>query len=142
MLVHDYSFLAYGTYGSVNLANLSLPQLLYYTHLHLRVNAKVELQGVINGSMSEHEASATSEGSSSLLASMREMMEEMRGDIIGRFKTIVADVVKREDIGTLAPLENKITLFASVISNLEEAANDHEQRLAAYRARMTNCKEK
>ncbi|KAK5611634.1 hypothetical protein CRENBAI_013639 [Crenichthys baileyi] len=82
-------------------------------------------------SMSEHEASATSEGSSSLLASMREMMEEKRGDIIEIFKTIVAYVVKREDMGTLAPLENKITLFASVISNVEEAANDHEQRLAS-----------
>lgn len=85
-------------------------------------------------SMTEQENLASSQANSVLLANMREMMEEMRRDIVGSFESVIADVVKREVTGALAPLETKITSFASTISGLEEAANDHDERLTSLQA--------
>ncbi|CAL1612629.1 unnamed protein product [Knipowitschia caucasica] len=73
---------------------------------------------------------------------MREMMEEMRGDIISRFEAIVADVVKREVTDALAPSETKLGSYASAISDLEGAANDHEQRLTSIQASVSQLQGK
>lgn len=91
-------------------------------------------------SMSEQEALASAEANSALLASMKMMMEEMRRDILGSFESIVADVVKREITGALAPLETKITSFASTISELEEVANDHDERLTSLQASVSQLR--
>ncbi|CAL9684578.1 unnamed protein product [Knipowitschia caucasica] len=87
------------------------------------------------------EQDATPAANDTLLANMREMMEEMHRDIISRFEAIVADVVKREVTDALAPLETKLGSYASAISDLEGAANDHEQRLTSIQASVSQLQE-
>lgn len=86
--------------------------------------------------MAEQEAAAaaTPEANSMLLANMREMMEEMRKDMVSSFETIISEVVKREVSGALAPLESKMTSFATTITQLEDVANDHDERLVSLQA--------
>ena len=91
--------------------------------------------------MAEQEAAtATPEASSMLLANMRQMMEEMRKDMVSSFETIITEVVKREVAGALAPLECKITSFAATITQLEDVANDHEERLVSLQASVSQLK--
>lgn len=85
--------------------------------------------GVTTRRMAEQgAAAATPEASSMLLANMKEMMEEMRKDMVSSFETIITEVV------TLAPLESKITSFATTITQLEDVANDHDERLTSLQA--------
>ncbi|CAL1601025.1 unnamed protein product [Knipowitschia caucasica] len=96
-------------------------------------------------SKSEHEGAATpmaeSEANRSLLASMREMMEEMRGDIMNGLGDIVSDVVKKEITGALSPLEARIASFSSAVRDLEQAANEQDGRLTVVQASVSQLQD-
>lgn len=84
-------------------------------------------------SKADHEvpAAANPEANRALLMNMREMMQEMRGDIIKSFNDTISDVVRREITGALAPLEKKITAFSSAIHDLELSATEQDGRLTS-----------
>lgn len=71
---------------------------------------------------------------SSLLTSMREMMDEMRTDILGKFESIVSESVKKEVAAALEPLETQLSSHGERISDIEHSANSQDEIIANLQA--------
>ncbi|KAI3370897.1 hypothetical protein L3Q82_007406 [Scortum barcoo] len=72
-----------------------------------------------------------------LLASIRDMMEEMRCDIISKFETVISETVKREVSAALEPMKNKLSVQGDTVADLERSANDHTVQLTELQAKAT-----
>lgn len=83
------------------------------------------------------ESPDNSEANETLLLSMRDMMDEMRNDIVSKFDSIISTAVKREIKAALESFENIIATQSETIANLESAANDHDSRLADLQAKVS-----
>lgn len=66
-----------------------------------------------------------------LLANMRQMIDEMRSDIINRFESIVSGAVKKEITAVVGAIENMLSTHGVAIADLEHSANDHDNKLQA-----------
>lgn len=72
-----------------------------------------------------------------LLTNMRQMMDEMRSDIISKFDSIISVAVKREITAVLEPFESKIVSHSQTIADLEHAVNDHDSQLLDLQANVS-----
>lgn len=70
-----------------------------------------------------------SSGNETMLRSVKDMMEEMRSDIVTRFESIISETVKKKIASTLNPLEEKVISHGGAILGLERSSNDHESQL-------------
>ncbi|KAI3376704.1 hypothetical protein L3Q82_017143 [Scortum barcoo] len=72
-----------------------------------------------------------------LLANIRDMMEEMRSDIISKFESVISETVKREVSAALEPMKNKLSVQGDTVADLERSANDHTIQLTELQATAT-----
>lgn len=73
---------------------------------------------------------ADANANTTLLENMREMMNEMRSDILSKFETTISATVKREILAVLEPFENRLASYGDSIADLERSANAHDTELS------------
>ena len=76
------------------------------------------------------------DANATLLLNMREMMDEMRSDILSKFETTISAVVKREIVAALEPFEKKLASCGEAIADLERLANTNDMELSDLRANV------
>lgn len=69
-----------------------------------------------------------------LLRNMKEMIDDMRSDILNKFETTISTAVKREIVAALGPFENRLASYGESIADLERSANAHDAELTDLRA--------
>lgn len=71
-----------------------------------------------------------------LVSSIREMMDEMRSDVISNFNSVVSDTVKREITAVLEPFERRMGSLGETVTGLERAANCHSDHLDELQSKV------
>lgn len=84
----------------------------------------------------EPESPGKATANEDMLHSIRDMMNDLRTEIINKFESIISDSVKKEVAAALGPIEEKLATQRGTISDLEHSANDHEGQLTSLQAGM------
>ncbi|KAG7244896.1 hypothetical protein INR49_025711 [Caranx melampygus] len=61
-----------------------------------------------------------------LLRNMKEMIDDMRSDILNKFETTISTAVKREIVAALGPFENRLASYEGEDTN--EERDKHRER--------------
>ena len=72
-----------------------------------------------------------------LLRNMKEMIDDMRSDILNKFETTISTAVKREIVAALGPFENRLASHGELIADLKRSANAHDAELSDLRANVS-----
>ena len=72
-----------------------------------------------------------------LLRNMKEMIDDMRSDILNKFETTISTAVKREVVAALGPFENRLASHGELIADLERSANAHDAELSDLQANVS-----